>query len=98
MASSDIYVATETFATELDNQPIIVQKDITRVRAGHPLLKGRENLFKLITVHYEVEQATAAPGEKRGAPAPAPAPEPEPAAEPEPAPRRAKAKAEDSEG
>lgn len=68
MASSDIYVAKESFATELDGQSVIVQKDVTRVRAGHPLLKGRENLFELLSVQYDVEQATSKPGEQRGAP------------------------------
>lgn len=69
MASNDIYVAKESFATELDGQPVIVQKGVTRVRAGHPLLKGRATLFEPLTVHYDVEQATAKPGEARGAPA-----------------------------
>jgi hypothetical protein len=97
MASTDIYVAKESFATELDGQSVIVQKGTTRVRSGHALLKGRENMFELITVQYDVEQATAAPGEKRSAPAPAPEPVPEPAPEPEAetnAERRARVKAE----
>jgi len=70
MASSDIYVAKQSFATELDGVPIIVNRGATRVRAGHPLLKGREDLFELITVQYDIEKATAAPGERRAAPAP----------------------------
>jgi len=76
MASSDIYIARQSFATEIDGQSVIVQKGTTRVRAGHPLLKGREELFELLTVQYDVEQATARPGEHRGAPAPAPEPVP----------------------
>lgn len=65
----DIYVATETFSADVDGTPQVIQKGITRVRRGHPLLKGREDLFAPIDLHvdYEVEQATAAPGEKRGA-------------------------------
>jgi hypothetical protein len=62
-----IYVATESFMVELDGNPVAVRKDITRVREGHPLLEGRENLFKPITAHFEVEAATNAPGERRGA-------------------------------
>jgi hypothetical protein len=37
------------------------------VRAGHPLLKGREEHFEPVESfgRFDVEQATAAPGEKR---------------------------------
>ncbi len=65
----DIYVATETFSADIGGSPQMIYKGITRVRAGHPLLKGREALFAPVenSVDYEVEQATAAPGEKRGA-------------------------------
>jgi hypothetical protein len=38
----------------------------TRVRAGHPLLKAAPGKFEPMTLDYETEQATAAPGEKRG--------------------------------
>lgn len=77
--SEDIFVAKESFSTVIDNVPTNVIGGITRVRKGHPLLKGREALFEALDVHYDVEQATARPGEKRGAEAPVvPAPEPEP--------------------
>lgn len=68
MSDGKILVARETFTAELDGSPVIVHKGVTRVREGHPLLKGREDLFELVddTVHYDIEQATAAPGEKRG--------------------------------
>jgi hypothetical protein len=40
------------------------------VRAGHPLLKGLSEHFEPVVSHgrfdVDVEQATAAPGEKRG--------------------------------
>lgn len=73
MAQSDIYVANDSFTTVLDGVPIVVHKGQTRVRAGHPLLKGKAALFDLLTVQYDVEQATKAPGEQRAAPASAPA-------------------------
>lgn len=37
----------------------------TRVRAGHPLLKALPDRFEPLTLDYDLEQATAAPGEKR---------------------------------
>lgn len=60
-----ILVAKESFSTVVDGVPVSVVAGQTRVREGHPLLKGREQFFELLTVHYDVEQATAAPGETR---------------------------------
>jgi hypothetical protein len=57
-----IFVCRETFALG----EMVFLKDITRVREGHPIMEGREHLFKELTVHYEVERATKNPGEKRG--------------------------------
>ena len=60
-----VYVATNTFVTETGT----ITAGITRVREGHPLLKTYPDWFRLaddLAVHYEVEAATAAPGELRG--------------------------------
>jgi len=76
--ASDVYVAKESFTTNLDGQEVVISKGVTRVRAGHPLMKGREALFELLEVQYDVEQATSAPGEQRGAPQPARAATPRP--------------------
>jgi hypothetical protein len=67
--ATDIYVATQSFAAEVDGDPVFVNKD-ERVRAGHPLLDTNPDFFEPVddVVHYDVEQATAAPGEKRGDP------------------------------
>jgi hypothetical protein len=66
---ADVYVATEDFAAEYDGKPLTVVKGVTRVRAGHPMLKVYGAYFTPADtkVHYDVEQTTAAPGEKRGA-------------------------------
>lgn len=64
----DIYVAKESFTTTLDGESISVRAGVTRVRAGHPLLKGKEMFFEPMEVHYDLERATASPGEKRGQP------------------------------
>lgn len=42
---ADIHVARETFWFEDDNGPQLVKRG-DRVRAGHPILEGRESLFK----------------------------------------------------
>lgn len=67
--SGRVYVARESGSAEVDGESLAFVKGVTRVREGHPLLKGREGLFELADerVHYEVEAASAAPGEKRGA-------------------------------
>lgn len=59
--TSDILVATRSFSVGTR----LVRKGET-FRAGHPLIKGREDVFAPFTVDNEyVEAATAAPGEKR---------------------------------
>jgi len=50
------------------SQRAVIHKGTTRVRAGHPLLKGNESLFKPLDVHFDVEDVTARPGAKRGTP------------------------------
>jgi hypothetical protein len=74
--------AKEGFGTVFDGAPVHVAAGEI-VRAGHPILRRREDLFEPVTSfgRFDVEQASAAPAEKRGrrsAPAEAPEPEPEP--------------------
>ncbi len=69
--SDSVWVATETFACEVDGAGVIVHSGQTRVREGHPMLDTYRQSFKLADegIHFEtVEQATAAPGERRGSP------------------------------
>lgn len=63
-----IYVATESFSVDLNGAAYAIHKGVTRVREGHSLLKNYPQYFELAdrAVDFEVEQATAAPGEKRG--------------------------------
>jgi len=66
-SKSDIFVATESFACEIDGERYNVNAG-ERVREGHALLKVAPASFERISdqvVHYDVEQASAAPGEKR---------------------------------
>ncbi len=93
MAQNTVYIANTTCWVDVDGTPEFVQKGVTKVDAGHEILIGREHLFDAASdnVHYAVEQATSAPGEKRRRgrpvePDPEPEPETEPPAEPEPEP------------
>lgn len=62
----DILVARESFSGVLpDGTAFDAIAGETRVRAGHASAKAWPDYFEPIDVHYDVEQATAAPGEKR---------------------------------
>lgn len=68
--SGQIYVSKVSGVVQMpDGGLITLQRGVTRVREGHALLDGRAELFEEIDVHYEVEQATARPGEVRVVPA-----------------------------
>ncbi len=63
---AEVLIARDSFVLEYEGAPVSIVGGVTRVRSGHPMLKGVEHLFEPMTVHYDIEQATAAPGEKRG--------------------------------
>ena len=60
MESSDILVAKESFTVDIDGVPTVFRGGETRVRRGHPVLEGREELFEPLRVHYDIETATTA--------------------------------------
>jgi hypothetical protein len=61
------YRAKASFVTQYEGESVNVPAGEI-VRAGHPILKRREDLFEPVESfgRFDVEQATAAPGEKRG--------------------------------
>jgi hypothetical protein len=63
-----VYVAIDSGSCEIKGENFSFTKGTTLVRDGHALLKAVPEAFELVSdhVHYDVEQATAAPGEKRG--------------------------------
>lgn len=67
MARGKVYVATDTLVIDDKGSPVTIHKG-DRIREGHPYLRGREGLFSEedTSVRFDVEQATAAPGEERG--------------------------------
>jgi hypothetical protein len=66
--ASDYYRANQSFSTTLDGDEVYVKLG-ELVHKDHPLLKGRKDLFDPAQNfgRFDVEQATAAPGEQRGA-------------------------------
>ena len=71
--SGDIFVARGGAVVVLGDRRIVLQEGQT-VRAGHPLMEGREHLFEPFTVDFEYDGTTQA----------APADTPEPAGGPDP--------------
>lgn len=64
-AAGRILTPIEAFVIRWEGVDVVLKPDETRVREGHPILAGREHQFREIRVQYDMEQATAAPGEKR---------------------------------
>lgn len=77
--ATDILVANTNAVIQFAGRRVVLRRGVTHVRVGHPILRGREQLFDPIKVDFDVEpptpapepvveQATAAPGEKRRTP------------------------------
>ncbi len=66
-ADDAVLIARESGTVQLGGEVYPIVKDVTRVRAAHPIAKAAPHLFKPLDVHYDIERATAAPGELRGA-------------------------------
>ena len=64
---AEIYVARSTGVIRIKGESFTYIAGRTRVRAGHPLLKALPDKFQPLSLDYDLEQATAAPGERRGA-------------------------------
>jgi hypothetical protein len=64
----DLFVAKDGFHCEIDGERLFIPKG-ERVRSGHELIRRYRDYFKPADagIRYDVEQATAAPGERRGA-------------------------------
>jgi hypothetical protein len=56
----DLYVGKEPATFEHEGSPVFIGPTIV-VRAGHPIMKGREDLFVPLVVHYDVESAKDEP-------------------------------------
>ena len=80
MSESDLFVGIEPALLDFEGAPTVIGP-ATVVRAGHPILKGRESLFRPLTVTFEVEKPE--PKAKAAEKAEPKRAEPEPKVEPE---------------
>ena len=62
----DVYVPIEGgFVADIDGSPVNFHSNIRVSKEWLDEHKDLAHLFRQITVHYDIEQATAAPGETR---------------------------------
>ncbi|SCL31997.1 hypothetical protein GA0070616_4370 [Micromonospora nigra] len=82
---SDLVVARTSGVIMYEGRRHTIRRGVTIARAGHPLVGRNPRMWQPLRVHYDldsagggapggsgIEQATAAPGELRGAPIPTP--------------------------
>jgi hypothetical protein len=92
MADGAILIATTSALIPYEGREVCIAGGRTTAREGHPILAGREGLFRVLVPDYEVEQPPAKPEPARKPPPPEPpakpAPKPAPGASgPPPAPK-----------
>ena len=63
-AGRDVYVPIEGFIANIDGTDVNFTQH-TYVREGHPILDKFPHMFRPVRVQYDVEAATADPGEMR---------------------------------
>jgi hypothetical protein len=69
-SGSDVLVAKTSFWATVGKRQVLVHQGDT-ASPGHPIVVGREEMFEPLRVKFNedpprIEQATAAPGERRG--------------------------------
>lgn len=63
MAETDLFIGKEPVTFDFEGTPVFVGPTIV-VRAGHPIMNGREHLFAPLVVHFDVEPKTTKPVRK----------------------------------
>lgn len=52
---SGLYVGKEPVMFDFEGSPVFIGPSVV-VRAGHPIMAGREDLFTPLVVHYDVAE------------------------------------------
>lgn len=60
-----IMVARDSGVADIDGVAYPIHKGVTRVDSEHPLVRSNPDMWEELTLTYEIETATKAPGEKR---------------------------------
>lgn len=60
----DLVVARTSGVVMHEGRRLPLRRGQTIARATHPIVTAHPSLWQPLTVHYDVEQATAAPGEQ----------------------------------
>ncbi len=63
MAEPGLYIGKTAATFKHDGEDVFIGPR-TIVRAGHPIMKGREDLFEPLVVHYDLPAAEDAPEPK----------------------------------
>jgi hypothetical protein len=58
--AAKVYIANTSGTSEVDGESLVFVKDVTRVRAGHPLLDMVPDYFTPVDdlIHYDVDEET----------------------------------------
>lgn len=59
--AGEILIATETVLTHFEGENVYIYAGQTTARAGHPILKGRENMFAPVPVTYDLDEPEPKP-------------------------------------
>lgn len=61
---ADILVAKRSAIVMFDGRRVTIRAGRTHVRAGHPILDGRQDMFEPIKVEFEVDDEPKAPAKR----------------------------------
>lgn len=66
----NVYIASRSAVIRRDGRRVVIKEGITRAAEGSWIVKDYPDLFARAdeNLHFDVEEATAVPGEKRGEP------------------------------
>lgn len=70
MAEGRILVARQSVMFDFEGQKVFLRQGVTTAREGHPVLKGREELWEPLVPTFETQAGQEAPREAPKPPAP----------------------------